>query len=75
LTRKEGEIIMTEALIIKCPECKQWFDRSKYTDEPIVENCECGNITIKVETLGDEKPLFKVIYTESEPIYKIPKIK
>ena len=47
----------------------------KYTDEPIMESCECGNITIKVEALGDEKPLFKAMYLEKEPIYKIPKLK
>ncbi len=66
---------MTEALIIKCPMCKEWFDRSQYNDEPAKDICRCGNIIIEVEALGDEKPLFKVTYKDEEPIYKIPKIK
>ena len=66
---------MTEALIIKCPLCKEWFDRSQYNDEPKVDTCKCGNLTIEVEALGDEEPLFRVSYKEEKPILKMPKVK
>jgi|7_EtaG_2_1085326.scaffolds.fasta_scaffold33782_2 hypothetical protein len=66
---------MTEALRIKCPLCKDWFDRSSYDEEPRIDVCKCENITIEVKALEDEKPLFTVTYKEAEPGYKIPKIK
>lgn len=66
---------MTEALIIKCSSCKEWFDRSTYNDEPKTDTCKCGNLTVEVEALGDEKPLFRISYKEEKPIFKIPKVK
>ena len=59
---------MSEALIVKCPLCKEWFDRSKYDDEPKIDVCKCENIRIEVKAIEDEKSLFTVTY-------KVPKIK
>lgn len=64
---------MTEAVVIKCTICKGWFDRSKYSDEPIVETCSCGNLTIEVKTMEDERALFFATFKEQEPYVKIPK--
>ena len=67
---------MSEAVIIKCPLCKGWFDRSKFSDEPVEESCKCGNLTIEVKKVGEEnKSLFLANYKEAEPRIKIPNIK
>jgi hypothetical protein len=66
---------MSESVIIKCTLCKNWFDRTKYDDEPVVETCDCGNLTIEVKSMGDEGSLFFATYKEKEPYLKIPKIK
>ena len=67
---------MSEAVIIKCPLCKERFDRSTFNDEPVEKSCKCGNLTIEVKQVGEEnKSLFLANYKESEPILRIPKIK